>query len=152
MIKAKPTDLSCSRHSTIEICRWVVERARGGTNHAWKLPLLFTLVIGVAMLLLGVGMNVALARWGGSLGLSDRTDPATLPVAIAVFSIIFFALTPQKLRKLPASSARFRFRPGEPVKSISYDSFLSIYYATLAWATDPSFSISNSNSGRRSIF
>ena len=26
------------------------------------------------MLLLGVGMNVALARWGGTLGLSDRTD------------------------------------------------------------------------------
>jgi STE24 endopeptidase len=63
-------------------------------NHAWKLPILFTLVIGLAMLLLGVGMDGALARWGGRLGLSDRTDPATLPVAIAVFSIIFFALTP----------------------------------------------------------
>jgi STE24 endopeptidase len=63
-------------------------------NHAWKLPILFTLVIGLAMLLLGVGMDRALARWGGRLGLSDRTDPAALPVAIAVFSIIFFALTP----------------------------------------------------------
>jgi STE24 endopeptidase len=63
-------------------------------NHAWKLPILFTLVIGLAMLLLGVGMDGALARWGGMLGVSDRTDPAALPVAIAVFSIIFFALTP----------------------------------------------------------
>jgi hypothetical protein len=34
------------------------------------------------MLLLGVGMNAALARWGGRLGLGDRTDPAALPVAI----------------------------------------------------------------------
>jgi STE24 endopeptidase len=63
-------------------------------NHAWTLPILFTLVIGLAMLLLGVGMDGALARWGGRFGLSDRTDPAALPVAIAVFSIIFFALTP----------------------------------------------------------
>lgn len=63
-------------------------------NHAWKLPILFTLVIGLAMLLLGVGMDAVLARWGGRLGLSDRTDPAALPVAIALFSIIFFALTP----------------------------------------------------------
>lgn len=63
-------------------------------NHAWKLPILFTLVIGLAMWLLGLGMDRILARWGGRLGLTDRTDPAALPAAIAVFSIIFFALTP----------------------------------------------------------
>ena len=27
MTKVKPTSLSCSLHSTIEVCRWVVERA-----------------------------------------------------------------------------------------------------------------------------
>jgi hypothetical protein len=32
--------------------------------------------------------------WGGRLGLSDRTELAALPLEIAVFSIIFFALTP----------------------------------------------------------
>jgi STE24 endopeptidase len=63
-------------------------------NHAWKLPILFTLVIGLAMWLLSLGMDGILGRWGGRLGLSDRTDPAALPAAIAVFSIIFFALTP----------------------------------------------------------
>jgi STE24 endopeptidase len=36
----------------------------------------------------------ALSRWGGMFGLGDRMDPASLPVAIAVFSVIFFALTP----------------------------------------------------------
>ena len=39
-------------------------------------------------------MDGILARWGGRLGLRDRTDPAALPAAIAVFSIILFALTP----------------------------------------------------------
>jgi STE24 endopeptidase len=63
-------------------------------NHAWKLPILFTLVIGLAMLLLGVGMDRVVARWGTWLGLSDRTDLAALPAAIAVFSTIFFVLTP----------------------------------------------------------
>jgi STE24 endopeptidase len=63
-------------------------------NHGWKLPIIFTLVIGLAMALLGVGMDGVLGRWGGRLGLGDRTDPAALPVAIAVFSIIFFVLTP----------------------------------------------------------
>jgi len=63
-------------------------------NHAWKLPIMFTLVIGLAMWLLSLGMDGALSRWGGMFGLGDRMDPASLPVAIAVFSIIFFALTP----------------------------------------------------------
>jgi STE24 endopeptidase len=39
-------------------------------------------------------MDGVLARWGGRLGLGERTDLAALPVAIAVFSVIFFALTP----------------------------------------------------------
>jgi STE24 endopeptidase len=63
-------------------------------NHAWTLSILFTLVIGLALALLSIGMDGVLARWGGRLGLSDRTDPAALPVAIAVLSVIFFALTP----------------------------------------------------------
>lgn len=63
-------------------------------NHAWKLPILFSLVIGLAMWLLSLGMDRIVARWGGRLGLSGRTDPAALPAAIAVFSIIFFALMP----------------------------------------------------------
>jgi len=63
-------------------------------NHAWKLPILLTLVIGLAMALLNVGMDRALARWGSRLRLGDRADPAALPVAFALFSVIFFALTP----------------------------------------------------------
>jgi STE24 endopeptidase len=63
-------------------------------NHVWKAPILMTLVIGVAMALLSIGMDRALARWGGKFGIADRADPAGLPLAIALFSVIFFVLTP----------------------------------------------------------
>jgi len=63
-------------------------------NHAWKGQILLTLVIGLAMALLSIGMDRALARWGGRLGITDRADPAGLPLAIALFSLIFFVLTP----------------------------------------------------------
>jgi STE24 endopeptidase len=63
-------------------------------NHVWKEPILLALVIGLAMALLNVGLDRALARWGGRLRLGDRTDPAALPLAVALFSVIFFVLTP----------------------------------------------------------
>jgi STE24 endopeptidase len=63
-------------------------------NHVWKAPILITLVIGVAMALLSLGMDRALARWGSRLGITERADPAGLPLAIALFSVIFFVLTP----------------------------------------------------------
>jgi STE24 endopeptidase len=63
-------------------------------NHAWKASILLTLVIGLAMALLSLALDRALARWGGRLGLVDRADPAALPLAVALFSTIFFLLTP----------------------------------------------------------
>jgi STE24 endopeptidase len=63
-------------------------------NHVWKEPILLALLIGLAMLLLSVAMDAALARWGARLNLIDRADPAGLPLAIALFSVIFWVLTP----------------------------------------------------------
>jgi STE24 endopeptidase len=63
-------------------------------NHPWKEPILLALVIGLALALLAVAMDAARARWGARLGLADRADPAGLPLAIALFSVIFFVLTP----------------------------------------------------------
>ena len=65
-------------------------------NHVWKEPILITLMIGLAMALLNVAMDAALACWGGRLGLADRADPAALPLAVALFSVIFFLLTPMQ--------------------------------------------------------
>ncbi|MGB6357055.1 MAG: M48 family metallopeptidase [Steroidobacteraceae bacterium] len=63
-------------------------------NHAWKGPILLALVVGLAMAALNAAMDWALARWGARLGLADRADPAALPLAFALFSVIFFLLTP----------------------------------------------------------
>jgi STE24 endopeptidase len=63
-------------------------------NHVWKEPILLALVIGLVMAALSAGMDRSLARWGGRLSLSDRADPAALPLAVALFSVIFFLLTP----------------------------------------------------------
>jgi len=65
-------------------------------NHVWKAPILLALMIGLAMALLNVAMDAALARWGGRLGLADRADLAALPLAVAMFSVIFFLLTPMQ--------------------------------------------------------
>src|SRR5580698_2081672 len=63
-------------------------------NHPWKGSILLTLVIGLALALLNISFDAALRRWGMRLGLSDRADPKALPLAIALFSVIFFLLTP----------------------------------------------------------
>jgi len=63
-------------------------------NHVWKGTILLVLLVGLAMALLAATMDAALARWGGRLGLADRADPTALPLAVALFSVIFFLLTP----------------------------------------------------------
>lgn len=63
-------------------------------NHVWKEPILVSLLIGAALGLLSVALDRVLASWGGRLGLSGRADPAALPLALALFSVIFFLLTP----------------------------------------------------------
>jgi STE24 endopeptidase len=63
-------------------------------NHVWKEGILLTLVIGLALALLNMAMDGALTHWGGRLGLTDRADPAALPLAIALLSVIFLLLTP----------------------------------------------------------
>jgi STE24 endopeptidase len=63
-------------------------------NHAWKGSILLALVIGAALWLLSISMDRALARWGSRLNLSDRADPAALPLAVALLSVIFYLLGP----------------------------------------------------------
>jgi STE24 endopeptidase len=65
-------------------------------NHVWKEPVLLGLIIGAAFWLLSVSMDRSLAAWGGRLGVEDRADPAALPLAIALFTVIYFLLTPMQ--------------------------------------------------------
>jgi STE24 endopeptidase len=63
-------------------------------NHAFKLTVYLTLLFGIAFVLLHVAFERALARFGPRLGLRDRADPAALPLAFAIFSVVSFVLMP----------------------------------------------------------
>jgi Zn-dependent protease with chaperone function len=63
-------------------------------NHPLKLAVYFTLLYGIAFAVVARALDATLARWGAAFGLRDRADPAALPLLVAVFSIVWFALTP----------------------------------------------------------
>jgi STE24 endopeptidase len=63
-------------------------------NHVWKAPILLALVIGLAMLLLALSLDRALARWGARFQVADRADPAGLPIGLGLLLVILFLLTP----------------------------------------------------------
>jgi STE24 endopeptidase len=63
-------------------------------NHPLKLAVYFTLLYGIAFAVVALALERGLARWGPALGLRDRADPAGLPLLVALFSIVWFALTP----------------------------------------------------------
>jgi STE24 endopeptidase len=63
-------------------------------NHAFKLSVYLTLVFGIAFVALHFTFDRTLVRWGSRWGLRDRADPAALPLAFAIFTLIWFVLTP----------------------------------------------------------
>jgi STE24 endopeptidase len=63
-------------------------------NHGLRLTVYLSLVIAFALFVVHRPMNGALARWGARLRLEGRTDPAALPLAIAIFSLFFLLATP----------------------------------------------------------
>ncbi len=63
-------------------------------NHVYK-DLLFNAVLFVlGFAFLNSGLHWALARWGERWGTHEITDVAALPLAVLLFSIFFFVLTP----------------------------------------------------------
>jgi STE24 endopeptidase len=63
-------------------------------NHATRLTIYLTLVIGLALAIVHFTLDKVLARWGERLKLHDRADIAALPLVAALFSSVFFVLTP----------------------------------------------------------
>lgn len=63
-------------------------------HHGMRLAIDFTIVFGIALWLLHLAFDRALARWGPRLGLRDRADPAALPLALAILSVIFYLAGP----------------------------------------------------------
>ena len=63
-------------------------------NHAYKGLVMFGVVIVIGFAFLNWGINYGLARWGGEWDVRGITDVAVLPLAMIVFSVYMFAMTP----------------------------------------------------------
>ena len=63
-------------------------------NHAYKGLVMIGVVIVIGFAFLHGGTNYALARWGTQWDIRAITDVAVLPLALMVFSLYFFCMTP----------------------------------------------------------
>jgi STE24 endopeptidase len=63
-------------------------------NHAYKGLVMEGVLVVIGFAFLNWGINFSLARWGKQWGVRGSTDVAVLPLAVIVFSIYFFVLTP----------------------------------------------------------
>jgi Zn-dependent protease with chaperone function len=63
-------------------------------NHAYKGLVMLGVVIVIGFAFLNWGIKVALARWGEKWDVHGITDIAVVPLAVIVFSIYFFLMTP----------------------------------------------------------
>jgi STE24 endopeptidase len=63
-------------------------------NHAYKGLVMFGVVIVIGFAFVNWGINYALARWGAQWKVRGITDVAVLPLAVMVFAIYMFVMTP----------------------------------------------------------
>jgi STE24 endopeptidase len=63
-------------------------------NHAYKGLVMIGVVIVIGFAFLHGGTNYSLARWGTQWDIRGITDVAVLPLALMVFSLYFFCMTP----------------------------------------------------------
>ena len=63
-------------------------------NHEYKGLVMFGVVIVIGFAFVNWGINFSLARWGGQWDVRGITDVAVLPLAMIVFSVYVFLMTP----------------------------------------------------------
>lgn len=63
-------------------------------NHAYKGLVMFGVLIVIAFAFVNWGINFALSRWGTAWDIRGIGDVAVLPLAVIVFSLFFFLVTP----------------------------------------------------------
>jgi STE24 endopeptidase len=63
-------------------------------NHVYKGVMEFGILIVLGFAFLNWGLKWSLARWGERWGIRDILDPAVVPLAVLLFSLYFFVLTP----------------------------------------------------------
>jgi STE24 endopeptidase len=81
-------------------------------NHGLRGTIYITLVLTFGFWFTYRLLDWSLARWGQRLGLEGRSDPAALPLAVAIISIFFFLATPLTnsiVRQMEAEADAFGF-------------------------------------------
>ena len=63
-------------------------------NHAYKGLVMIGVVVVIGFAFLNWGISFALTRWGAKWDVRGITDVAVLPLAVIVFSLYFFLITP----------------------------------------------------------
>ncbi len=63
-------------------------------NHSLRLTVYMSILIMFGFWFVHTVLDKVIARFGVKYGISERTDPAALPIAVAVFSLFFLVLTP----------------------------------------------------------
>jgi STE24 endopeptidase len=63
-------------------------------HHVYKTALFFTLVIAVGFAFLKKAFDAVAAKKGAAWGVADAADPAGLPLALSLFAVYLFVLTP----------------------------------------------------------
>jgi STE24 endopeptidase len=63
-------------------------------NHSVRLVIYITLLLAAGYFFLHKTVDWAIGRYGARHGVTDRTDPAGLPIALAMLSVFLFVATP----------------------------------------------------------
>jgi STE24 endopeptidase len=63
-------------------------------NHIYKMMAFLVIIVAVFFGVLRWGLNWSLGRWGTRWGIRDVGDPAVLPLAALILSVLFFVGTP----------------------------------------------------------
>ena len=63
-------------------------------NHGYKMLAFLTILVAIFFGVLRWGLSWSLGRWGGRWGIREVGDPAVLPLAFLILSVLFFVGTP----------------------------------------------------------
>ncbi len=84
------------RHTSLPEIKAVLGHEMGHyvLSHALELTIDLTIVFGVVFWIARFVFDRSLVRWGARLGVRDRTDPAGLPLLVAIVTTLLFLATP----------------------------------------------------------
>lgn len=84
------------KRTSLEEIRLVMAHEMGHyvLNHGWRLLIYSMLLITLAFFVLHLALDGSIARWGARWGITDRADPAGLPLAVLILAVFMTVATP----------------------------------------------------------